>query len=243
MEDIIFGRNPVKELLQTDQSINKLLVLETSKDKSVQKIIEEAKSKRLVIQFVDRKKLDQLTEGQNHQGVLAYVAPFAYAEISEMFALAEEKGEDPFFIICDEITDPHNLGSLIRTADAVGAHGVIIPKRRGASVNATVVKTSCGAAAYVKVARVTNLSQTIQSLKDQGVWICGTSMEAPVYHQVDLKGSIAVIIGNEGRGMSPALKKHSDLMVSMPMKGQVDSLNASVAGAIVMYEILRQRTL
>lgn len=241
MEDIIYGRNPVLEAFVANQTFNKILVLESSKDKSIQKIVDSAKEKKIIVQFVNRKKLDQLAGGENHQGVVAFVAPFAYVEVEEILAFAKEKEQDPFLILCDDITDPHNLGSIIRTANAVGAHGVIIPKRRSAAVNATVVKTSCGAASFVPVARVTNLVQTMQYLKEKGLWIAGTDMGAPDYTSSNLTGPIALVIGNEGDGIGRLVRENCDLMVSLPMMGEVSSLNAAVAGAVVMYEILRQR--
>lgn len=241
MEDIIYGRNPVLEAIAADQTINKLWVLESSKDKALQRVVDAAKDKRILVQFVNRKKLDQIADGENHQGVIASVAPYAYAEVETIIKDAQDKGEEPFLIICDEITDPHNLGSIIRTANAVGAHGVIITKRRSAAMNATVVKTSCGAAAYVPVARVTNLVQTMKMLKDKGIWIAGTDMGAPNYTTANLKGPIAIVIGNEGDGIGRLVKENCDLMVSLPMFGEVSSLNAAVAGAVVMYEVVRQR--
>lgn len=241
MEDIIYGRNPVLEAIAANQTINKLLVLESSKDKALQRVVDAAKDKRILVQFVARKKLDQIAEGENHQGVIAYVAPYDYVDVETILKSAQEKGQDPFLIICDEITDPHNLGSIIRTANAVGAHGVIITKRRSAAMNATVVKTSCGAAAYVPVARVTNLVQTMKGLKENGIWIAGTDMGAPNYTTANLKGPIAIVIGNEGEGIGRLVKENCDLMVSLPMFGEVSSLNAAVAGAVVMYEVVRQR--
>ncbi|MBF4695865.1 23S rRNA (guanosine(2251)-2'-O)-methyltransferase RlmB [Fusibacter ferrireducens] len=243
MEDIIFGRNPVLEALEAGRDINKLVILEGSRDKTLQKIISAAKSKRLVIQFSERKILDRIVEGETHQGVVAYVAAYSYFELEDILAVAKEKEEVPFVIICDEINDPHNLGSIIRTADAVGAHGVIIPKRRSAALNQTVAKTSCGAIEYVKVARVTNIATTIDKLKEMGFWIVGTDMSNQTYYEANLTGSIGVVVGNEGKGMSRLVKEKCDFVVSIPMKGHVDSLNASVASGIVMYEVLRQRTL
>lgn len=241
MEDYIYGKNPVIEALQAEHQINKLVVLEASRDKNLQKIVEMAKQKKIMIQFAERKMMDKICDGENHQGVIAYVSPYKYVEVDEIIAVAKEKGEAPFLIICDEITDPHNLGSIIRTANAVGAHGVIIPKRRSAAVNQTVVKTSCGAVEYVPVARVTNITQTIKALKEQGIWIIGTDMGAPVYYEANLTGNIAIVIGNEGDGIGRLVKENCDMMISLPMLGQVDSLNAAVAGSIVMYEVVRQR--
>lgn len=241
MEDIIYGKNPVLEALEAGHEMNKMLILEGSKDKNLQVIIEKARAKKILIQFTERKFLDKIAEGENHQGVIAYVSPYKYYEIEEVLDHAKQKGEAPFLIICDEITDPHNLGSIIRTANAVGAHGVIVPKRRSAAINQTVVKTSCGAVEYVPVVRVVNIAQTISKLKDLGVWVVGTDMDAPVYYETNLTGSIAVVIGNEGDGIGRLVKESCDLMVSLPMHGKVSSLNAAVAGSIVMYEVVRQR--
>lgn len=240
-EDIIYGKNPVIEALQSGREINKMVFLEGSKDKNMQKIIDMAKAKKIIVQFSERKVMDKLVDGENHQGVVAYVSPYEYYDLEEVLDIAHQKNEPPFLIICDEITDPHNLGSIIRTANAVGAHGVIIPKRRSAAVNQTVVKTSCGAVEYVPVVRVTNITQTIKQLKDAGVWVVGTDMNAPFYSDANLTGSIAIVIGNEGDGISRLVKESCDFMVSLPMLGVVSSLNASVAGGVVMYEVLRQR--
>ena len=241
MEDIIYGKNPVLEALEAGHEINKMLILDGSKDKNLQKIIEKAREKKIIVQFSERKFLDKLVEGENHQGVIAYVSPYRYFDLDEVLDIAKEKEEAPFLIICDEITDPHNLGSIIRTANAVGAHGVIVPKRRSAAINQTVVKTSCGAVEYVPVIRVTNIVQTINQLKEKGVWIIGTDMGAPVYYDANLTGSIAIVIGNEGDGIGRLVKESCDLMVSLPMFGRVSSLNAAVAGSVVMYEVVRQR--
>ncbi|HSN67013.1 MAG TPA: 23S rRNA (guanosine(2251)-2'-O)-methyltransferase RlmB [Fusibacter sp.] len=243
MEDIIYGKNPIIEALEAGHEINKMLLLEGSRDRNLQKIIETARSKKILLQFVDRKMMDKIAEGENHQGVIAYISPYEYYEVDALLQIARDKGEPPFLIICDEITDPHNLGSIIRTANAVGAHGVIIPKRRSAAINQTVVKTSCGAVEYVPVARVTNITQTIKTLQKEGVWIVGTDMGAPVYHEANLTGSIAIVVGNEGDGISRLVKESCDFMISLPMMGAVSSLNASVACGVVMYEIVRQRNL
>lgn len=243
MEDIIYGKNPIIEALEAGHEINKMLLLEGSRDRNLQKIIETARSKKILLQFVDRKMMDKIAEGENHQGVIAYISPYEYYEVDALLQIARDKGEPPFLIICDEITDPHNLGSIIRTANAVGAHGVIIPKRRSAAINQTVVKTSCGAVEYVPVARVTNITQTIKTLQKEGVWIVGTDMGAPVYHEANLTGSIAIVVGNEGDGISRLVKESCDFMISLPMMGAVSSLNASVACGVVMYEVVRQRNL
>lgn len=243
MEDIIYGKNPIIEALEAGHEINKMVLLEGSRDRNLQKIIETARSKKILLQFVDRKMMDKIAEGENHQGVIAYISPYEYYEVDGLLQIARDKGEPPFLIICDEITDPHNLGSIIRTANAVGAHGVIIPKRRSAAINQTVVKTSCGAVEYVPVARVTNITQTIKTLQKEGVWIVGTDMGAPVYHEANLTGSIGIVVGNEGDGISRLVKESCDFMISLPMMGAVSSLNASVACGVVMYEVVRQRNL
>jgi len=243
MEDIIYGKNPIIEALEAGHEINKMLLLEGSRDRNLQKIIEAARSKKILLQFVERKMLDKIAEGENHQGVIAYISPYEYYEVDALIQIARDKGEPPFLIICDEITDPHNLGSIIRTANAVGAHGVIIPKRRSAAINQTVVKTSCGAVEYVPVARVTNITQTIKALQKEGVWIVGTDMGAPVYHEANLTGSIGIVVGNEGDGISRLVKESCDFMISLPMMGAVSSLNASVACGVVMYEVVRQRNI
>jgi 23S rRNA (guanosine2251-2'-O)-methyltransferase len=243
MEDIIYGKNPIIEALEAGHEINKMLLLEGSRDRNLQKIIETARSKKILLQFVDRKMMDKIAEGENHQGVIAYISPYEYYEVDALLQIARDKGEPPFLIICDEITDPHNLGSIIRTANAVGAHGVIIPKRRSAAIYHTVVNTSCGAVEYVPVARVTNITQTIKTLQKEGVWIVGTDMGAPVYHEANLTGSIAIVVGNEGDGISRLVKESCDFMISLPMMGAVSSLNASVACGVVMYEVVRQRNL
>lgn len=243
MEDIIYGRNPVIEALDSGHEINKMLILEGSRDKTLQKVIDKAKEKKILIQYIDRKQLDKTADGENHQGVIAYVSPYHYVTVDELLDIAKSRNEEPLLIICDEITDPHNLGSLIRTANAVGAHGIIIPKRRSAAINQTVVKTSCGAVEYVSVARVTNITQTIKHLKTQGVWVVGTDMQGELYTGANLKGSLAIVIGNEGDGISRLVKESCDFMVTLPMKGEVSSLNASVAGGIILYEVLRQRSM
>lgn len=243
MEDYIYGKNPVVEAMEAGHEINKMLVLEGSKDRNLQKVVEMAKQRKIMLQFVERKMLDKIVEGENHQGVIAYVSPYEYYEVEDILKIASDKGEPAFLIICDEITDPHNLGSIIRTANAVGAHGVIIPKRRSAAINQTVVKTSCGAVEYVPVARVTNITQTIKLLKEKGVWIVGTEMGAPLYYESNLTGNIAIVIGNEGDGIGRLVKETCDFMISLPMMGQVSSLNASVAASVVMYEVVRQRNI
>lgn len=243
MEDMVLGRNSVFETIESGRDVNKLIILDGTRDKAIQKIIDAAKKRRILIQFVDRKTLDKVAGGENHQGVIAYIAAYPYYYIDDLFDTAKENNEPPFFIICDELNDPHNLGSILRTADAVGAHGVIIPKRRSVSINQTVAKVACGAAEYVKVARVTNISATIDELKERGVWVVGTDMSNQSYYEANLTGSIAIVVGNEGKGIGRLVREKCDFVVSIPMNGHVDSLNASVACGIIMYEVLKQRRL
>ncbi|MDY0410028.1 23S rRNA (guanosine(2251)-2'-O)-methyltransferase RlmB [Virgibacillus soli] len=240
-EELIIGRNPILELLQSGRSVNKILISEQLNPNFRGKIERLCKASGIVIQRVPRSRLDQLTEG-NHQGIIAYVAAYQYAEIDDLFARAEGRDEAPFFIILDELEDPHNLGSILRTADASGAHGVIIPKRRSVGLTATVAKTAAGAMEYVPVARVTNIAQTIEELKQRNVWIVGTEAEAKEdYRQIDGTLPIAIVIGNEGKGMSRLVREKCDWTVNLPMKGKVSSLNASVACSLLLYEVYRKR--
>ena len=239
-DQYITGRNAVLEAIKAKREINKLWISEGSQKGSMQKIIRAAKEQRIVIQFVPRKKLDEMAK--NHQGIIAQVAPYRYFDVDELFQRAEQKNEVPFFLILDEIEDPHNFGSLIRTADASGVHGIIIPKRRSVGLTATVAKASTGAVEYVPVARVTNLARTIDELKERGVWVCGTDAGAAMdYRELDGTLPIAIVIGSEGKGMSRLVKEKCDFLVQLPMKGHVTSLNASVAGALLMYEVYRKR--
>ena len=239
-EDVIAGRNAVMELLKSEKDINKIFIERGEKHGSINEIIARAKEARVVTVEVEKSKLDQMAE--NHQGVVAVVPPFNYCELEDILDIAKEKGEDPFIIILDGIEDPHNLGSIIRTAETAGVHGVVIPKRRTVSVNATVAKTSAGATAYVKVARVNNINDAIRKLKDAGLWIIGTAGEAKTeYYNQDLKGPIAIVIGNEGAGMSKLVKENADILIKIPMLGKISSLNASVSAGIVMYEAVKQR--
>ncbi|MFQ3546405.1 23S rRNA (guanosine(2251)-2'-O)-methyltransferase RlmB [Halobacillus rhizosphaerae] len=240
-DEWIIGKNPVQEALRAGRAINKVFVSDQLQHQAFKKLEQLAKENGVMVQKVPKKKIDQLVDG-NHQGVAASVAAYEYSELEDLFAKAEAKGEAPFFIICDEIEDPHNLGSILRTADASGAHGVIIPKRRSVSLTATVAKTSTGAVEYVPVVRVTNLNQTIDELKERFVWVVGTDAEgAEDYRQLDGKMAIALVIGSEGRGISQLTKKKCDWMVSLPMTGHVTSLNASVAASLLMYEVHRKR--
>lgn len=237
----IFGRNPVLEVLKTGRDIQKLLIAEGSQKGSVQQILKMAKEQSVIIQHVPKKRLDQMFEGP-HQGVAAQVAAYQYAELDDLYALARNRNEAPFFIILDELEDPHNLGSIMRTCDAVGAHGIIIPKRRSAGLTATVAKASTGAIEHIPVARVTNLARTIEDLKTEGVWIVGTDASATQdYRQLDGNMPIGLVVGSEGKGMSRLIKEKCDFLISLPMKGHVTSLNASVAASILMYEVFRKR--
>ncbi|WP_070121454.1 23S rRNA (guanosine(2251)-2'-O)-methyltransferase RlmB [Bacillus marinisedimentorum] len=237
----IIGRNPVLEALRSGRDMNKVLVAEGAQKGQIQQVIQLAKKNGVIVQQVPKKKLDQLVEG-NHQGVAAAVAAYQYAEIDDLFAGAEEKGEAPFFLILDEIEDPHNLGSILRTADAAGVHGIIIPKRRAVGLTAAVAKSSTGAVEYVPVARVTNLSRAIEELKERGVWIAGTDASADEdYRQLDGTMPLGLVIGSEGKGMGRIIKEKCDFLIRLPMEGKVTSLNASVAAALLMYEVHRKR--
>lgn len=239
--DILVGRNAVMEALKANRSMNKLLIASGDKDGSINEIIALARKRGVVIQMVERSKIEAIAAGFRHQGVLAYVAPIEYSSIDDMLELAKEKGEDPFLILLDELEDPHNLGALIRTADAAGVHGVLIPKRRNVQLNATVAKTSAGAVEYVRVAQIGNIAQTLKELKERGFWVAGADMDGDSYDKADLTGALVLVIGSEGKGMGRLTKKMCDFIVSLPMVGKINSLNASVAGSILMYESLRQR--
>ncbi len=239
-EDVVAGRNAVLELLKSGKDINKIFVQRGEKHGSINEIIAKAKDARIVLVESDKTKLDFMAE--NHQGVIAIVPPFDYCEVEDILKLAKERGEDPFILILDGIEDPHNLGSILRTAETAGCHGVIIPKRRTAQVNSTVSKVSAGATAYVKVARVNNLNDTIKKLKEAGLWVIGTDGSAnTMYYNQDLKGPLAIIIGSEGYGMSKLVKDNADILIKIPMKGQITSLNASVSAGIIVYEAVKQR--
>ena len=239
-EDIVAGRNAILELLKSDKDINKIYVARGERHGSINEIIARAKEKRVVLVEVESSKLDNMAE--NHQGVVAVVPPFNYCEVEDILDLAKERNEDPLILILDGIEDPHNLGSIIRTAETAGVHGIIIPKRRNVAVNSTVSKVSTGATAYVKVARVNNLNETIRKLKDSGLWVIGTDGEADtLYYNQDLKGPLAIIVGSEGFGMSKLVKENADILIKIPMKGNITSLNASVSAGIVIYEAVKQR--
>lgn len=238
----ISGRNPVLEILKSDTEIEKLYVLKGDLKGSIIKILGKAKDKGIIIQEVDKNKLDELSGGEVHQGVVALVSGYEYGEIDDIMELARERDEDAFIIILDEIEDPHNLGAIIRTAECAGVHGVIIPKRRSASVNSTVYKSSAGAVEHMIVSKVTNISNTIEDLKKRGLWIYGADMDGADYHfKTSLDGPIGLVIGNEGKGISRLVKEKCDVLVKIPMTGKISSLNASNAASILIYEVVRQR--
>ncbi len=241
-ENMIIGRNPIIEALKSERRIDKLLVLDGAEG-SIKKIIAMAHDKGIMIKKTDRATLDRISCHGPHQGVAAYVSTFEYCEPEDILEYAKSKDEDPFIIMLDGIEDPHNLGAIIRTADAAGAHGVIIPKRRAAMVTATAEKSAAGATAYVRVARVTNLTRTLEELKSAGVWAIATDMDGENYTDASLDGPIVIVIGSEGSGISRLVKESCDMCVSMPMKGSVNSLNASNAAAVLSYEIVRQRSM
>ena len=239
--DLIIGRNAVSEALRSERTIDTLLVVRGEKNGSVGRIIAQCKEKGIVIKEVDKKKLDFMCPGGNHQGVVAYAAVHEYASVEDIFALAQSRNEDPFIIICDELEDPHNLGAVIRTAECTGAHGIIIPKRRNASLSWAVGKASAGAVEYVPVARVGNLVSVIDDLKKKGLWVYCADMDGQNWCETDFSGPVALVVGSEGKGVSRLIKEKSDFTVSLPMQGNITSLNASVAAGVLMYEVARQR--
>ena len=240
-EFTIEGRNAVIEAFRAGKTIDKVFVLDGCKDGPIQTVLREAKKTDAIIQYVTAERLNQLSETGKHQGVIAYAAAYEYAEVEDILNLAREKGEDPFIIILDGIEDPHNLGAIIRTANQAGAHGVIIPKRRAVGLTATVAKTSAGALNYTPVAKVTNISATIEELKEKGIWFVCADMDGELMYKQNLTGPIGLVIGNEGNGVSRLVREHCDFITKIPMKGDIDSLNASVAAGVLMYEIVRQR--
>ena len=241
-DDQIEGRNSVLELLESGKDVNKIFVTRGEKHGSINKILGIAKERKIIVVEKDKKQMDEMAQEENYQGVIAIVPPFEYVEISDILEVAKERNEDPFVIVLDGIEDPHNLGSIIRTAETSGVHGIIIPKRRAAAVNSTVAKTSAGAVEYMKIARVTNISDAIDKLKRAGLWICGTDINTEkYYYNQDLTGPLAIVIGNEGKGIGEKVKKNCDFLVKIPMKGKVQSLNASVSTGIVVYEAVKQR--
>ena len=241
-EDLIVGRNAVMEVLKSDRTIESLYIANGNMEGSIKAIINIARDKGIILKDVDRKKLDAMSGGVNHQGVIAQVTPYKYCEIPHMLDLAKKRGEDPFIVILDEIEDPHNLGSIIRTAELCGVHGIIIPKRRNVGITSTVYKCSVGAIEHMKIAKVTNINAAIDELKKEGLWIYGADIAGEEYsYQVNFSGPCAMVIGSEGRGISKLTLKKCDKLVKIPMVGRINSLNASVAGGIMMYEILKGR--
>ncbi len=237
----IEGRNAVMEAFRSGKTIDRLLVLDGSKEGAMLTVLKEAKKHNTVVSFVKKERLDQISTTGKHQGVIAYAAAYEYAEVEDILAIAREKGEVPFLVLLDGIEDPHNLGAIIRTANLAGAHGVIIPKRRAVGLTATVAKTSAGALNYTPVAKVTNLVQTMEDLKKEGLWFVCADMDGEVMYRQNLTGPIGLVIGNEGEGVSRLVKEKCDFVTSIPMAGDIDSLNASVAAGVLMYEIVRQR--
>ena len=240
-ENMIEGRNAVLEAFRSGKPVDKLFVLDGCQDGPVRTIVREAKKHDTLVQFVDKERLTQLSQTGRHQGVIAYTAAYEYAQVEDMLALAKERGEDPFLILLDDIEDPHNLGAIIRTANLAGAHGVIIPKRRAVGLTATVAKTSAGAINYTPVAKVTNLTKTMKELKEKGLWFVCADMGGESMYKLNLTGPIGLVIGNEGEGVSRLVREACDFTASIPMKGDIDSLNASVAAGVLAYEIVRQR--
>lgn len=240
-EYTIEGRNAVLEAYRSGKTIDKLYVQDGCHDGIVNSITREARKQNTVVNYVAKERLDQMSTTGKHQGVIAQAAAYEYAELEDIFSKAEEKGEAPFIIILDEIEDPHNLGAIIRTANLAGAHGVIIPKRRAAGLTATVVKASAGALNYTPVVKVTNLVQTMEELKKRGIWFVCAAMDGEMMYQLNLTGPIGLVIGNEGEGVSRLVRKSCDYVAAIPMKGDIDSLNASVAAGVLAYEIVRQR--
>lgn len=242
--DKIVGRNPVMEALKSGREIDKILIAKGTEGGSLIKIIGKAKDRGIPIQYVERQKLNEISESNAHQGIIATVAAYEYSDLEDILDRAKQRGKDSFILILDEIMDPHNLGSIMRTADAVGVDGIIIPKRRSVGLTATVAKSSAGAIEYVPVAKVSNIAQTIDRIKEKGIWVAGADMSGVKEHyNTDLSGPLALVIGNEGQGISRLIKEKCDFLVKLPMAGQVSSLNASVAAAVLMYEVFRQRSI
>lgn len=240
-DNLVVGRNAVIELIKSGREIENILIAKGEREGSVSKIIALAKEKGIVIKNVDKKKLDFISANANHQGVAANVPAHEYSSVDDILELARSRGEAPFIIICDEIEDSHNLGAIIRTAEACGVHGIIIPKRRNVGLNFIVAKTSCGALEYVHVARVSNINSTIDRLKKENIWVYAADMDGQLWSETDFSGGVALVVGNEGRGVGAHIKANCDVTVSLPMKGRVNSLNASVAAGVIMYEISKQR--
>lgn len=240
-ENKIEGRNAVMEAFRSGRAVDKVFVLDGCQDGPVRSIVRETKKHDTVLNFVSRERLDRMSETGKHQGVIAFAASYDYSTVEDILALAKEKGEPPFILLLDGIEDPHNLGAIIRTANLAGAHGVIIPKRRAVGLTATVAKASAGALNYTPVAKVTNLGQTIEELKKEGLWFVCADMGGTAMYDLDLKGPIGLVIGNEGEGVSHLVREKCDFIASIPMKGDIDSLNASVAAGVLAFEIVRQR--
>ena len=240
-DSLVIGRNAVTELLKSGKEVENVLIAKGEREGSINRILALCKEKKIVGKNVDRKKLDFLAPGGNHQGVVANIPAHEYSTVDDILAYAENKGEAPFIIMCDEIEDSHNLGAIIRTAEACGAHGIIIPKRRNVGLNYIVAKTSCGALEYMKVARVTNLASTIDELKKKNIWIYAADMDGQRWDKTDFSGGCCLVVGSEGNGVGRLIKEKCDVTVSLPMMGKVNSLNASVAAGVLMYEITKQR--
>lgn len=241
-EDIIYGRNPVIESISANRTIDKILIQEGLRHSQIGYIITLSKKQGILYQFADKRKLDKICEGENHQGVVAFVAAYKYSTVDDILKLAEDKGQKPIVVIADGITDPHNLGSIIRTADAAGAHGVIIPKNRSVSLNSVAAKVAAGSAEHILVAKVTNISRTLDELKSKGLWITGTSLNGDKScYDCDLTGALGIVIGSEGSGISQNTEKHCDFLCKIPMLGKAESLNASVAAGVLLFESVRQR--
>lgn len=240
-ENLVTGRNAVRELLATGRDIDKVLVAKGDREGSISLLVSLAIERKIPVVEVDRKKLDTLTAGARHQGIVAYAAEHKYAEIDDLFALAEERGEPLLIAVADGVEDPHNLGAIIRSAECAGFHGIIIPKRRAVGLTAVVSKTSAGAMEHLPIVRVTNISTTLEELKKRGVWVYGADMDGEIYEKVDLRGPAAIVLGSEGFGMSRLVKEHCDFVLSVPMYGQVNSLNVSAAAAVLFCEAARQR--
>lgn len=240
-ENKIEGRNAVMEAFRSGRTVDKIFVLDACQDGPIRSIIREARKGDTIINFVEKSRLEQLSETGKHQGVIAYTSSYSYAEVEDILNVAREKGEAPFIFLLDNIEDPHNLGAIIRTANLAGAHGVIIPKRRAVGLTATVARTSAGALNYTPVAKVTNMAATITQLKEEGMWFVCADMDGTTMYNLDLKGAMGLVIGNEGSGVSKLVKEKCDFVASIPMKGNIDSLNASVAAGVLAYEIVRQR--
>ncbi len=240
-EGLIVGRNAVMQALESGRTIDSVTVAEGQRGGQTAKIIEICREKKIPVKYADSRKLDKLCGGAAHQGVAAFAAAHDYAELDDIFNLAQSRGESPFIVICDGLEDPHNLGAILRTAEAAGVHGVIIPKRNSVTLNYTVAKTSAGAIEYVPVVKVTNIAGTIDTLKDRGVWVFGADMDGTPWTELDFTGSAALVIGSEGRGLSKLVREKCDFIASLPMKGRINSLNASVAAGILMFEASRQR--